>query len=96
MQLSCEFLFGGVIPKPGALQPGEASRAWLNCIQQPFEFVTDEYHVGDTRQIPRPAGEKAPRDDAFTEKQVEVVAAKNIVTAASSSPAASIDQTPLP
>ena len=45
------------------------------------------------RPILRLAGENAGlRDKVFTEKLV--VVGKNIVTAASSSPAASIDQTP--
>ncbi len=53
--------------------------------------------MGAARQIPRPAGENAGlRDDAFTGKLVEAVVGKNMVTAASSSPAASIDQTPPP
>src|SRR6266567_5833993 len=47
IQLSCQFLFGGVIWKPGALQPGEGSPAWLNRSRDLFYHSRSEEHTSE-------------------------------------------------
>jgi hypothetical protein len=75
----------------------------MGSLQRTF-FYQGEHIMSELKKVqytgktdPWPAGENVGlREDAFTETLVELGVEKNMVTAASSSPAASIDQTPPP